>query len=265
MTTGKLYLSRARLRARRGEALASIAPILIAGGAGDAAANGHRIVWMLFQETPDAGGSGNWRASVDGDGFLWRDEGDGRYLVLSRKRPTDSHGLFDLDEPKEFAPSLAIGDRLRFVLRANPTIAIKAEGGKGKPDEKARRRGKRVDVVMHALRHVPETDWDAKTGRAFERDRLVTRTASDWLDRQGERAGFRRDPDAPFIADNYTQVQIERRSGYRNQKGRPAGISVVDLEGHITVTDPAAFLAKLPLGFGSAKAFGCGLMLIRRA
>ena len=58
---------------------------------------------------------------------------------------------------------------------------------------------------------------------------------------------------------NYTQVPVERR------RGRPAGFSAVDLAGVITVTDPAAFLAKLPLGFGSAKAFGNGLMLIRRA
>lgn len=263
MTDGPLYLTRARLRTRRGEALASIAPILIAGASGDAAANGHRIVWMLFQETPDAGGVGNWRAPADGDGFLWRDEGDGRYLVLSRRPPTDPHNLFDLDEPKEFTPSLAIGDRLRFVLRANPTIATKSAVGCVKGEAKRRQRGQRVDVAMHALKSIPETDWEMKTGRAFERDGLVTRTVSDWLDRQGERAGFRRVADAPFSAANYIQVQIERRA--RNRAQRPAGISVVDLAGEIEVTDPSAFLAKLPLGFGSAKAFGCGLMLIRRA
>ncbi len=265
MTTGQLYLSRARLRARRGEALASIAPLLLASAASDAAANGHHIVWMLFQDSPYPGGSGNWRETADGDGFLWRDEGEGRYLVLSRKRPTDPHGLFDLDEPKEFAPVLAAGDRLRFVLRANPIIRLNQDETRTTTKGRVTPRRKKVDVVMHALRHVPETDWDAKTGRAFERDRLVTSTVSDWLDRQGERAGFRRDSDAPFFAGNYTQVQIERRSRFRNQKGRPAGISVVDMEGHITVTDPAAFLGKLPLGFGSSKAFGCGLMLIRRA
>ena len=33
----------------------------------------------------------------------------------------------------------------------------------------------------------------------------------------------------------------------------------------IEVTDPPAFLARLAAGFGRAKAFGCGLMLIRRA
>ena len=40
---------------------------------------------------------------------------------------------------------------------------------------------------------------------------------------------------------------------------------LTDLTGEIAVTDPKAFLAKLAQGFGRAKGFGCGLMLIRRA
>jgi CRISPR system Cascade subunit CasE len=69
--------------------------------------------------------------------------------------------------------------------------------------------------------------------------------------------------EASFSAEGYTKIQIERTT--RRSARRPAGISVVDLAGEIEVTDPSAFLARLPLGFGSAKAFGCGLMLIRRA
>ncbi len=40
---------------------------------------------------------------------------------------------------------------------------------------------------------------------------------------------------------------------------------VLDLEGEIEVTDPAAFATALAQGFGRAKAWGCGMMLIRRA
>jgi CRISPR system Cascade subunit CasE len=39
---------------------------------------------------------------------------------------------------------------------------------------------------------------------------------------------------------------------------------VLDLSGALTVTDPTLFLEKLSGGFGRAKAFGLGLMLIRR-
>ena len=42
---------------------------------------------------------------------------------------------------KPYAPRLAVGDRLAFRLRANPTIARKEEGKKNSP---------RHDVVMDA-------------------------------------------------------------------------------------------------------------------
>ena len=41
--------------------------------------------------------------------------------------------------------------------------------------------------------------------------------------------------------------------------------STLDFDGILTVNDPAAFLLALSRGFGAAKAYGCGLMLIRRA
>ncbi|MDX2120628.1 MAG: type I-E CRISPR-associated protein Cas6/Cse3/CasE, partial [Gemmatimonadota bacterium] len=50
-----------------------------------------------------------------------------------------------------------------------------------------------------------------------------------------------------------------------DRPGAPMQIGVLDLEGTLYVTDPSAFLGALGAGFGRAKAFGCGLMLIRRA
>jgi CRISPR system Cascade subunit CasE len=103
---------------------------------------------------------------------------------------------------------------------------------------------------MHALYGVPKGE------RAHARDRIAVEAGARWLTAQGTRAGFRlaRKP----IVDSYTQIAIERG------KGRPASIGVLELSGEIVITDPVAFLAKLPSGFGSAKAFGNGLMLIRR-
>jgi CRISPR system Cascade subunit CasE len=235
--TAKLYLSRARLRSSRGEALAAIAPLLIPDDSSVRAGHAHRILWLLFQQDPEARRD-----------FLWREEGRGRFLVLSQRPPTDPRGLFEL-ETKPFAPVLASGDRLAFALRANPVIAIK-EAGSG--EEKDRRtRGKRVDVVMHELYGVPRGE------RAQVRDRIVAEAGAQWLAAQGARAGFRL-AGAPIV-ESYTQMAIERR------RRRSAGIAVLDLKGLIEITDTTAFLAKLAVGFGAAKAFGNGLMLIRRA
>ena len=233
-----LHLSRVRLRSGRGEALSAIAPLLIPEDGSQRAGRAHRIIWLLFQDIPDAARD-----------FLWRDEGDGRYLVLSPRPPADPHGLFDL-ESKVFAPELAAGDRLRFSLRANPTVARK-----GALDDQARAiraRGKRIDVVMDALHAVP------RGKRAEARDRIASEAGAAWLKIQGERAGFTLAA-GPEIG-SYTQVPVER-----TKSRRPIGFSVLDFAGELEVREPSVFLAKLAAGFGGAKAFGNGLMLIRRA
>lgn len=241
----KLYLSRARLQSRRGEALASVAPLLIPQDPKQRAGHAHRVLWMLFSDDPSAKRD-----------FLFRDEGKGNFLVLSRRPPPDPHNLFHV-ETQDFEPALSPGDRLRFALRVNPTIATKSSEAFPSESSGTRRRGKRVDVVMHALKPIARTDWDAKTGRAFERDRIAREMVNEWLSSRGEKAGFKLVRDADV--SSYVQIPLERK------RGRPAGFSQVDTAGEIEITDPTAFLAQLTSGFGSAKAFGCGLMLIRRA
>lgn len=243
-----LFFSRARIRASRGEALSAIAPLLVPDDMRQRPGHAHRILWLLFQDIPDAARD-----------FLWRDEGNGKYMILSRRPPADPHGLFAVDT-KEFEPALAAGDRLTFVLRANPVVTTKRAGVK-KTGGNGRARGTRVDIVMDALKAVPKTDWEEKTGRAFERNRIAQVAGADWLARQGERAGFKvvRGEAEPVIG-GYVQFPVERRHGRR-----PAGFSVLDFAGQIEITDPDAFIAKLAQGFGAAKAFGNGLMLIRRA
>jgi CRISPR system Cascade subunit CasE len=243
-----LYLSRARIRASRGEALSAIAPLLVPQDSKQRPGHAHRVLWLLFQDIPDAKRD-----------FLWRDEGNGKYMILSRRPPADPLGLFAVDT-KEFEPALAAGDRLAFVLRANPVVTtkragVKKAGGNGKP------RGTRVDVVMDALKSVAKTDWEERTGRAFERDRIAQAAGADWLARQGERAGFKVVPEKPEpVIGGYAEIPIERTHGRR-----PAGFAVLDFAGQIEITDPDAFVTKLAQGFGAAKAFGNGLMLIRRA
>lgn len=238
--TFHLHLSRARLRASHGEALSAIAPILMPAEAGARIGHAHRLVWLLFQNEPDRQRD-----------FLWREEGQGRYLILSQQPPSDPSGLFDLDT-KDFTPQLVAGDRLGFALRANAVVARK--GARDASGKESRARGKRVDVVMDALHAVP------KAQRPAHRAALTGKAAREWLNEQGERSGFHV---LSLAVKSYERIDVADRArpGRRNR----AGIAVLDLEGTLMVTDPDAFVEKLARGFGSAKAFGCGLMLIRRA
>ncbi|MBX9684727.1 MAG: type I-E CRISPR-associated protein Cas6/Cse3/CasE [Hyphomicrobium sp.] len=234
-----LFLSRARLRSGHGETLSAIAPILMPDDGNQRAALAHRLVWLLFQDVPNAKRD-----------FLWRDDGAGKYLILSTRPPADPKDLFELDT-KPFAPALQVGDDLRFVLRANPTVARK---GANDPDATGiRQRGKRVDVVMDRLAKLPIS------GRAQHRDRVATEAGSAWLTEQGARAGFT--PKA-VVVGSYRQIDIADRE--RKRRRERGVVSVIDLEGVLTVSDPPTFFSKLATGFGSAKAFGNGLMLLRR-
>lgn len=226
----KLWLTRARLR--RDASIATLAPVLLPEDDDLRTSVSHRLVWSLFADTADRRRD-----------FLWREDSPGHFMVLSARPPEEAgNRLFSLDT-KAFAPRLEAGDRLHFTLRANPTVAHAVPG--------RARRSPRRDVVMAALHDIPPG-----AARQQARPGLVQETGAAWMLGVATQSGF----DAETIrADSYTQLRIPRASG------QPIRLSTLDVEGVLRVTAPDTFLAKLAVGFGRAKAFGCGLMLIRRA
>jgi CRISPR system Cascade subunit CasE len=60
--------------------------------------------------------------------------------------------------------------------------------------------------------------------------------------------------------DGYEMMRLPRARGEKAVQ-----FSSVEFDGKLAVTDAAKFSAMLAQGLGKAKAFGCGLMLIRRA
>ena len=232
--TPSLYLCRVRLR--RDASLQSLLPLLRGDGSGHGRLQqpGHHLVWSLFADEPDRRRD-----------FLWREMGEpGTFLILSAREPRDRHALFDVDEPKRFAPVLAPGDRLRFSLRANPVVRRRRDGGL---------RSMKHDVVMDALRTLPRGE------RAGHRLSMIREQGFGWLQRQGAGAGFEARSDDVQI-DRYQQHRFGRKGS-----SRPMEFSTLDYDGLLVVRDPEAFLASIARGFGPAKAYGCGLMLIRRA
>ena len=223
-----LFLSRARLRAD--SAVRAIAPLLLPEDSAAGLLAAHRLVWSLMSDDPNR--------TRD---FLWREEQQGAFLILAPRPAAADGGLFDV-ESKPWKPALRAGDRLGFLLRANPTVARSTGPGL---------RGKRHDVVMDALRNVPPGE------RAAARRQVVVDAGRDWLARQGGRAGFVLDADTLRV-DGYDTVRIPRSKHDAVEFGR------LEFEGVAEVTDPSVFLTAVVGGFGRARAFGCGLMLLRR-
>lgn len=224
------YLTRAKLRPDA--SISAIAKTLLPDNASARAMASHQLVWSLFAGDPNAKRD-----------FLWREDQRGIFFILSSRPPAES-AIFTT-ETKPFAPELAAGDLLRFTLRANATRSIKAS-----PTV----RGKRADVVMAVLKPL------SKDERADVRDRVIFEAGQNWLGAQGQRYGFTLAKETEGLqVDGYAKLDIQRRGG------RNLTISTLDFTGLLQVTDPACFLERLGSGFGHAKAFGCGLMLIRRA
>ncbi len=221
-----LYLSSFSLN--RNASIAAIASLINPSDPDAAADARHKLLWTVF-------GDGNAAQTRD---FLWRAEGKDGYIALSAREPVQND-LFTPLRIRSFEPKLVAGDRLEFSLRANAT-----------KDKAGNAPGRRVDMVMDRLFPIP------KDQRARHRPRIVQEVANDWLGSQGTRMGF---SVIEASAEDYSQVTVPRKKG----PGQKLGI--MDIQGTIEITDPALFLPAMAMGFGRGKAWGCGLMMIRRA
>lgn len=204
----------------------------------------HQWLWRWFPSAPGT--------SRD---FLFRrheHEGQTRYYVVSRRPPVEQNGAWQV-QTRDYAPQLQVGERLRFELRANPTVRHGHDG-----------KSKRHDVVMNAKKKLLAERGLARWQEWIGNDRPATQdviqaACAQWLIRRSERLGF-------AIDANMVQAQAyETHQERQHQKNRDLQFTTVDFCGELTVTDTANFQSALMNGIGSAKAFGCGLLLVRRA
>ena len=229
-----LYLS--RLALNKDASARALIPLLNPSEPGQAADAHHRLIWLVFSD-----GSSRTRD------FLWRYEGNGRFMTLSARKP-QVHDLFQEPETKEFNPKLQSGDRLHYVLRVNATKMRRVVVD---PREH-KRKSKREDVVMNLLYKEPPSAG----GRAGARNRVAAEAATAWIESQAAKKGFQQ---CSTVTEGYSTLKLGHR------RGEGATFGILDLSGKIKIKDPVVFLSALAQGFGRAKAWGCGLMLIRRA
>jgi len=264
----------------------------------------HQILWDLFSDKKER--SFLFREEIAGEQIphYRGTRGEPIYYIVSKDEPIKVNPLF-LTENKPYEPRLAVGDRLSFKLRANPTIARKEAGKKNSV---------RHDVVMDAqYQLLRELSRDAGVECVGEKSKLKEQILASWIatknadigamlklileqnERYRELLKQELGPSKLFdlalkaVIDSalekwlldrgkaygFTVVRDDKRDllkfqaeGYRwhalPKKGRTAGFSSVDFQGELEVTNPGLFVEMLFNGIGPAKAFGCGLMLVRR-
>jgi len=223
------YLHRVRLRS--GLSLEQLARAIPTNAYAE-----HKLVWRWFAD------------DISSRDFLFRREQHGErpaFYVLSRRPAADPTGLWDI-ESKPFEPRLARGVCLAFTLRANPVKVRKVS------DDQTVKSRRRDDVVAD-LKKRRYQDPAQRPPMA----ELVQEAGSAWLEERAESAGFALES---VIVDNYQQQRW-----YKAGVAQPITLSTLEFTGKLVVRDPDLFIDKLFRGIGPAKAFGCGLLLVRRA
>jgi CRISPR system Cascade subunit CasE len=193
----------------------------------------HSLIWDLFTDGPE-------RARD----FIYRQdlvEGLPAFYSVSKRVPNDRAGVWSV-ESKPYMPHVMEGQRLSFVLKANPIRTKRDENNKQH----------RHDVVMEAKTRMKE-DLLLRPPEA----EIVQQAGFVWLAVRAAVYGFSVS-DGKVRADGYSQLNFVKPKG-----GKPVRISTIDFTGLLTVTDPEKFTESLYQGIGPAKGFGCGMMMVR--
>ncbi|MHB1655773.1 MAG: type I-E CRISPR-associated protein Cas6/Cse3/CasE [Burkholderiales bacterium] len=173
-----------------------------------------------------------------------------RFYVVSKRLPIAFSDAWKI-QSKDYAPQLAEDQCLSFQLRVNPVVTKKNSAGKSQ----------RHDVVMQAKKQLLEDhgygndakwkEWQDEVNKPLLYE-LVQKTCMEWLQSRADNNGF------AIVAANVDAYQ-QNKAGERDIR-----FSTVDYSGELLVTNLKLFQQALFNGVGHAKAFGCGLMLVRR-
>lgn len=174
-----------------------------------------------------------------------------RFYVVSQRPPTVFSEAWHV-QSRSYDPQLLEGQRLSFQLCANPVVTKKNDAGKSQ----------RHDVVIQAKKQLLTErgfnaeakwkEWPTEDGKPLLYE-LVQKSCIGWLQSRASSNGF------TVVAASVDAYQ-QNRAGKRDIR-----FSTVDFSGELVVTNPELFQQALFNGLGHAKAFGCGLLLVKRA
>lgn len=213
----------------------------------------HRTLWQLFANdavTPSPARPFLFRQNRDP---ALAKRGEGEFMVLSDQMPSHTHGFKVSAKP--YHPKLALGDCLHFLLRAE-VLASKMEKAAGV-------RGKKHDPMLSALAAAAPAARAALRklwlhGQSDQEANISTPALliSDWLAPKFARLGFDLDLNSSR-AESHERLRLAR-------DGKDIWFSEADFQGQLRVTDPVLATGAALGGIGHSKAFGCGLLLLRR-
>lgn len=219
-----MFMSRASLKHSAAGGSGALAAFL--SQSAERIGQSHHLVWSLFGDRAGA------------RPFLYRLHGAGPaqpITIVSAERPTDAHNLWELEtKPFTLLSNLRDGDELLWTIRVNAT----------------RKHGdKRRCIVMEERR---KGDPRSYLG-------IAQAVAPAWLQAKLLAAGLEAAADRMAITA-YDRKRFNRSLTERDQ----VTVAMTDVSGRGVVRSADALRAAMRSGIGAARAYGCGLLLIRR-
>lgn len=218
----------------------------------------HQILWKGFK--------GLKRGERE-NRFLYRHQEAGEVHSILVQSATAPDWSFLADEASgtraETRPfnteGIDANDRLHFLLRANPVVSRRFVGEKKRPDDKYDRQ-RRIAVGSDRER-LAKLLGKEKDDLPSREDMLI-----QWLERKGMDGGFviERGEKDRILCDIGPNMDIILRKPEQKEKDERVTLTTVDFSGVLRVTDADAFAQTLRHGLGRARAFGCGLLSVRR-
>ena len=214
------------------------------------------------------------------------------YYLVSKEQPRADSSLFNV-QTKVYAPKLSAGDQFAFTLRANPVVTRAGKRHDIVMDAQqkwlkeqlsalnldlAGRKGELKERLLDFANDQCLEHWCELIGRGIFPEKLeqklsrsetlewAIKTVVDgavlqWFERQAEQFGF-------LVVRNSGGKPVLESGAYRRAhligKRKKVSFNALDLSGEIEIVAPLNFEKMLFSGIGPAKAFGCGLMLLRR-
>lgn len=200
--------------------------------------NEHKMVWDFFPEDKDAKRD-----------FLYRRFDLGRmpqYFVLSNRKPVNDQGIWDIDT-KQYEPVIRKGDNFSFNLRVNPVVTTMPEGRESK-------KRKRDDVYMNALAKYKDIPIEKRPSN----NEIMVESGLEWILDRAKKHGFSLNKDKVLV-EGYNRLE-----GFKDKKKNKIKFGIFDYSGVLVVENAELFRETLFNGIGKAKAFGCGMLLLKR-
>lgn len=262
----------------------------------------HRLLWDMFPEEKDRTFLYREEIAREQLGALPAVRGEPVYYLVSQAKPAATP-LFQV-VTKDYLPEkdgrfpLAVGQSLKFELRANPVVTrfdkkhdlvmdsqlkfLKSmveelnlgTGLPVKPEKSSYKKlllDKGGDVLRQRLAEILQNDfhyvelpeqlsalleWTIKA--------QVEQALENWLANQGKRLGFKLGIDGNGLNKLQTSAYQWHGLPTKGNKGDKSGFSTVDFTGELQITDAVNFKQALFSGIGRSKAFGCGLLMVKR-